>query len=169
MSDPFTVLALDVSTKVGFAYGPRFGDPKHGVWLLPKAPAGIGERMSALYNKLHDALQVMRPALVIFEAPIAKVQTSARLLIGLAASVEQVCWEASVRCLEEHADKARGLVLGRSRFSTVNNKGKRVSANKPAVIAWCEQQGWTPEDDNSADALLLWRYAHTVNASRAMA
>lgn len=154
------VLALDLSTRTGFAIGRDFEMPRHGVWVLPSM-SRLGASLSALAGSLEDALATMKPDLVIIESPLPpQAQTHAnvaRLLLGLAAVAEMICHEQSVPIEEAGAWEARKLVLGKARVS------------KEAVMAWCHAQNWKPSDDNAGDALLLLRYRHILGRSRIMA
>lgn len=155
------VLALDLSTKCGWAVGRDFEAPRYGTWILPTEHGGIGKRMSAFAASLEDAIQVMQPELVIVEAPLPpQAQTamaSARIQFGLAAVAEMIALEQSVECEEARADDVRKLVFGRSRLP------------KEQIVQWCRDQGWSPPDDNAADALALLRYRHILARSTVMA
>ena len=152
-----TVLALDLSTRTGWAFGSAGSGPVHGVWLLGKMSEG-GRVFSCLMASLQDAIAVHQPDLVIMEAPLPpQAQTAAntaRLQFGLAAHVETVCFEHGVRLEEERAGDVRRAVLGTFR------------ADKSTIIEWCQRQGWTPAEDNDADALVLLRYRLDVEARR---
>lgn len=153
------ILACDLSLKVGWAFGLETDKaPRCGVWLLPSS-ADLGRRYAALGNELADALALHQPRLVVFEAALAhKRQTSARLLMGLAAHAESTCWRWDVECREADVQTIRKAVLGRGTFP----KGEA----KPAVMAWCTSQGWAFPDDNAADALCLWQFARLQAAER---
>lgn len=155
-----TVLALDLSTRVGWAVGRDFEAPAHGVWVLPRM-ADLGACFSALAASLEDAIAVMRPDTVIMEAPLPpQAQTAmntARLQFGLAAVTEMICHEREVPCEEAAAYEVRKLVMGKARVE------------KDAVVAWCRAQGWSPAEHNDADAMALLRYRHTLFRSRVMA
>ena len=147
------VLALDLSTKVGWACGRAGGEPDHGVLLLPKGVAGLGAVACAFLDGLMDLHEVQHFERVVMEAPLPpQAQThahTARLQLYLAGAVETWCYRRSIECREAAAPTVRKAVLGSGR------------AKKPEVIAWCQAQGWNPTDDNAADALALWRYATT--------
>ena len=157
---PGGILALDLSTRAGWAYGHDFAAPAHGVWALGKM-AELGRCLSCLAGEMEDAIRVMQPKLVIMEAPLPpQAQTAAstaRLQFGLAAVCEMVCYEQGVECEEERAAQVRKLVLGRGR------------PDKDAIVAWCRDQGWSPAEHNDADALVLLRCGHTLGRSRVMA
>lgn len=155
------VLALDLSTKVGFAFGCDFSPPRHGVWILPHETGGIGKRMSSFAASLEDAIAVMAPDLIVVEAPLPpQAQTamaSARIQFGLAAVAEMIAFEKGVPIEEAAAWEVRRLVFGKARV------------DKSVVIAWCREQGLSPVDDNDSDALALLHYRHLLFRTRIMA
>ena len=148
------ILALDLSTRCGWALGLPGERPLAGVWLLPSMSTP-GATAAAIIDRLTDMVVGTKPWLIVMEAPLPpQAQThmlTARLQFGLALAVELVGHWNDIKVLEEKADVVRKAVLGRSRF------GKGLT--KPAVIAWCREQGWEPPDDNAADALILWFHA----------
>lgn len=84
-------------------------------------------------------------------------QQVARLLVGLAAVTEMIAFERKVPCSEEFPNNARKLVLG------------TAGVKKEGIMSWCRYQGFTPQDDNAADAILLLRYKHLLGRMRIMA
>lgn len=160
MSAPGGILTLDLSLTTGWAYGlASMGRPVCGVWKLPGG-GDNGRTYTALGNILADAIHLHQPALVVMEAPLIKQQTSARLLLGLAAHVESTCYRWEVPCREQSVMTVRKLVLGRGMFP----KGMA----KAAVLAWCAEKAWPVQDDNAADACVLWAYARQTMATRLM-
>lgn len=151
------ILALDLSSRTGWARSRDFEAPRHGVWRLD---GGLGRRCSALASALEDEL-AFAPDLMILEAPLpAQAQGStdtARAQFGLAAIAEMIAHERGVKCEEAASYEVRKRVMGSAR------------QDKDAVVAWCRAQGWTPRDHNDADALALLRYRHILARSKVMA
>ena len=166
MAEPGGVLALDLSLTTGWCYGGlNDRDPVSGLWLLPRVQ-DLGAQFAALDNEVDDALTLFHPSVVLTEAPMYdKLQTSARLLIGLANIVLAAAWRHGVRANEQAAPTIRRAVLGRGSFGDPDPTNPRRRLNgtanaKRAVIAWCHAQGWTQiTDHNEADARVTWRYA----------
>lgn len=154
------ILSLDLSLRVGWAYGRGFDRPLHGVWALGKT-ADLGRVFSGFAGELESAIAVHSPDLIIMEAPLPpQAQTaaiSARLQFGLAAICEMIASERGVRCEEEAAHVVRKLVFGRARVE------------KETVVQWCREQGWQPADHNDADALALLRYRQILARGRVTA
>jgi hypothetical protein len=157
-------LALDLSTTAGFAYGHDFSEPTHGVWKLGK-DGNTGRYFSCLAAQVESAIALFEPCGVIFEAPLPPQAQSgerpARVLLGLAAVVEMICFEQAVPCEEATVDQVRTLVLGRSRFP----KG----TSKEYVMQWARGRGLNCADDNAADACALLHYRHTLSRMKVMA
>lgn len=170
------VLALDLATVCGWAHGEDFQKPSYGAWMLGTDP-NLGRRMSVLARFLEDFITISRPELIIFEAPVAKMQTSARSLIYLAGVVEMIGYEQGIPVREEPPQVPRKLILGRGSFfakdeagKTIRRpNGKMVSETKNAVMEWARRQGYDPATHDVADALCLLAYAHTIRRSRTMA
>jgi Holliday junction resolvasome RuvABC endonuclease subunit len=162
------VLALDLSSMTGWAYGvPGAPRPLTGVWKLP-THLGMGASYAALENELADFISDWQVAEVIMEAPLGeamkaagegrKNEASARQQLGLAALVLSECYRQDVPCLEEHVNTVRKAVLGTGRLP-------RVQA-KAAVMTYCARMGWTVVDDNAGDAAILWAYRTSVIRTR---
>lgn len=163
-------LALDLSTTTGWALGDTsHAQPvrKYGRWLLERRPTliprdlQIGYRMSCLCGELDRAITVHQPDRVVFEAPLHRADHTSRLLICLAGAVEMVCDERKVMCEEGHLSQVRALVLPKA-----THKGQPM---KSRVLSWARENGWSPEDDNVADALVLLRYCQILRGARVTA
>lgn len=162
---PGGVLALDLSSKVGFCIG-HLSDrlPHFGVWLLPKS-VGEGGRFAAFENTLIEALNAWAPSHIVLEAPLNlaallgktnfKVISQQITLRGIAFA-EAWRRQRLLSISEIGADKVREAMLGQSRFKkgTVKNE----------VMAYCRGRGWAVSEDNSADACLTWAWHGSVNA-----
>lgn len=147
------LLALDLSTQVGWAVGPIGGRPLLGTWVLPQI-GGEGARFASFENELADAMSVHEPTVVAVEAPLPLPAQNnaevARQQMGLRAFVFSEAYRASAAMHEIDAYSVRLNVLGTGRFP----KGKV----KDAVMAWSKREGYDPPDHNAGDALVLWTY-----------
>jgi Holliday junction resolvasome RuvABC endonuclease subunit len=158
-----TVLALDLSSTVGWCAGPkpgRDGSVRFGSWRLGKT---LAERFVGYENELLKAIIAHQPTLVLMEAPLpANRQASthvARQQFGLAAVTEAVCYRQGVECREQRADDVRKAMLGRARFGASEE-------TKRQVIRWCLARGWNVRDDHAADAAVLYAFCTEVLAGR---
>ena len=161
MSQPGGILALDLATRTGWAYGVPGGKPVGGVWELP-AGASNGRKFAALENQLWDALALHRPRLLILAASFTqgKAISGAEQLLGLAAHVESSCYRHDVEVRKQAESTMRAHVLGKGA-----SLGGR-DAIKARVMSWCAEQGYRVVDDNQADATLAWRYACDTAGAR---
>jgi hypothetical protein len=156
MSATGGVLALDLASVIGFAYGlPTDERPLCGAWRLPNASISEGGYFAAAENEFCDALTVHRPRLVVFEAPLfvgQHLSTQAmNLLVGLKAIIQCNAWRHDVECRPVASSTARAKVLGTARFP----KGEA----KAHVTAWVESRGITVATHDAADAVVLWFHA----------
>jgi Holliday junction resolvasome RuvABC endonuclease subunit len=97
--------------------------------------------------RLADFCALTKPDVVAFEAPIlGGIQTMniVRLLIGLAAIVEQFCHERGIEIIEKDVSTVRKHFCGNGR------------AKKHDVMQRCTMLQWPYSDNNQADAHALW-------------
>lgn len=148
------VLALDLATVTGWCVGAPGARPAYGSIRLDGRERAA--RYGALLDWLDDAAKIYRFQRVLFEAPMVtgdfRGRDAALLALGLAAHLEFWCWDEGVRCADVHSGTARKAVLGKG-------GGWGPGGAKPVVIEWCRRQGFRPQDDNAADAILLWHHA----------
>lgn len=153
---------MDLSTNSGWAVGRDGGErPAFGTWHLGRMSSGLGRIFSCLAASLAVAILTHSPDAVIFEAPLPQqkrdTQQIARLLVGLAAVAEMICFEHQIPCTEALPHEVRKLVFG------------TANIRKEGVISWCQSRGWDTADDNQADALALLHYRHILGRMRIMA
>lgn len=152
------ILALDLSSKTGWAYGQiNARSPEGwGTWYLPMI-GGEGARYCAFENELAAMIATARPGRLVMEAPltfqallgVSNMKTMAQQLTLRGIGYSEA-YRASIPCSEVSADMVRSVVLGQGRFP----KG----TVKSVVIAHCWAQGWKVDDDNAADAVLTWAW-----------
>lgn len=161
MKLPPRILALDLSTRIGWATGRAGEEPDHGVIELSKggAAGGLGRVFADAVDALQDLRDTMHFERVVVEAPLTlQAQThdrTARQQLGLAACVDLWCYRREIPCFEARVDTIRSQVLGRCRF-----KGRENA--KAAVMMWCAAQGYYPATDDAGDALVLLAFAQGI-------
>lgn len=148
------VFTLDLSSRTGWAYGPVGArTPLCGVWVL--AEGDLGVTLASFDNELDDAIKLHRPRLLMVEAPLPPTATSHantwRQQLGLAALAETAAYRHSVPYREVAASTVRAAIIGTARFP----RGQA----KPAILAYCQSQGWRVPDDNAGDACITWKFA----------
>lgn len=140
-----SILALDLGTKTGWAYG-TLDAVMSGVWdLKPRRFDGGGMRFVKFKGELNDILKAGRPAAVMFEeVRNHKGTDAAHIYGGLLGVLTAWC--------EENEIPYRGVtVQAIKKFAT-----GRGNAGKPDMIAAALRLGYEPIDDNHADALALF-------------
>ena len=146
------VLALDLSTRAGWAVGRAGERARFGTWVLGSSSVTPAEPWAALLDCLADACAVHKPERIAVEAPLPAAQQRnqqiARLLMGLADMAQIFCYRRAVPYAEYNAATVRSRVLG-------DGHGH---AKKQEIIGWCRTRGYDVIDDNAADALLLWHF-----------
>lgn len=146
-----SVLALDCSTAVGFAYfATSDGAPRCGTWRAPKSWAveDYGERFLHFHNWLCDTMTAFQPDVLAFESPILPrgsmdMQTTEhtlRLLIGFAAIAELLAKLRGIRCFEVNVSTAKRMLAGSGR------------AEKDDMVIAATRRGWPVADHHQADA-----------------
>lgn len=144
-----TVLALDLGTTTGWCCGkPR--QIISGTWdLRPRRFDGGGMRYLRFREMLGHMIvpELERPKLVVFEEVRRHAGTdAAHVYGGLLATLTSWC--------EEHGIPYEGVpVQTIKRFATGKGNG-----GKNAVLAAVRSWGFSPIDDNEADAIALWHY-----------
>jgi len=157
------ILALDLARQMGWAEGiPGSGErPICGTERLAPTGAEPAAVFGGMIEFIARRLQTVRYRMVIYEAPFdprvmgfkTNVNT-ARMLLGLPAIVEGVCYQMGLFDLREASvNDVRQFLLG---YRPRKDEGKR------AVIQHLRMLGHEPADDNAADALALWLYAASI-------
>lgn len=143
-----SILSLDLATSTGWACGKPDDEPRFGTFKLPSTGEDIGRFLVKFEDWLNDMITVEAPGLVVFEAPILRRgggnPVVARKLMGLANSVETICYRRDVRCRQAHLATVKKSFTGSGR------------AEKADMIAMARRWGWGVRNDNEADALGLW-------------
>jgi Holliday junction resolvasome RuvABC endonuclease subunit len=154
------VLTLDLARRTGWCCGPLGARPAFGAVQLEGRTHGAV--FAAASNWLADARRIHQPQHIVFEAPLVRGEhagvSAGRLALGLVAMVELFAHDEGLTVLEEHVGRTRKAVMGRGGFA----KGTA----KAEVAKWLAGQGYHPQDDNAADALLLWLHAEQVAGVR---
>lgn len=157
-----TVLALDLASVSGWAYGDPGGAPTHGYIRFAKAGSSH-EAIFASAMRWMTGMMRIKPSLVVWESPLSTVFRRGRtttdttsILFGLPAVIGAVAFEHGVYDLRKADTRdVRNFFIG--------SNPKRARA-KPMVIAQCKRQGWNVTDDNEADALAVWHYQCSIIA-----
>lgn len=164
-----SILALDLATTTGFAFGVPGVSVRYGNVLLGERGSSVGYKLHAFRRWFVDFTTIDQPWAVVFEAPlnvgvisrIGANESTVRLLFGLAAVAEEAAIDRRIPVVKEvSVQDVRKHFLGQRTF-----KGGRATA-KAAVMARCRQLGWKPQCDNAGDALAIWNYSEAMFSPR---
>lgn len=154
------VIAFDVATKTGCAFGVSGGIPK--AWTVNLAKGGANHlRLARAIQMTAACIERFKPELVVVEPAIGGAKKGT-LLIELAACVKGEAARRGCRIVEYYPTTARKHFVGRSK-TTRDFPGKTRAAAKAAIKAEvlhkCRILGWDVEGLDAADACCLWDYA----------
>lgn len=151
------VLALDLATRAGFAFGAPGKYPISGSMRFA-APGATHEAIFASAMRWITALiKKFKPDVVVWEAPLAtsfkkggtNINTTT-ILYGLPAIIGCVAYLLGIYDI-------RRAETRKVRMHFIGANPKRVIAKKK-TMEQCGVLGWPVEDDNEADALAVWCY-----------
>lgn len=146
------ILAYDLATSIGHAHGDSHLDepPLFGTHVLPSTGEDVGSFLDAAFRFFRGQLTMIKPEVVVFEAPILPRETSlmtVRKLCSLAGMLEVSCKWYGVRCEEESLQTVKLFWAGKG------------NAKKEDMIAAAELYGFAVKNHDEADALGLWHLA----------
>ncbi len=156
-----TVLAFDIATHVGIAFG-KAGETPLATSISLGVDLSHEQRFAEMVRGTRLMLEEFQPDLVVFEAPVGGPRTS-HLLVGIVA-----CFRAQV-ILSGYGDDVTHKVnigayrkhfLGHHPTSRSLGMTKNVARTeiKAMVLRRCLQLGWKPRNEDEADAMALWHY-----------
>lgn len=166
------VLALDLASTSGWAYGPVRSKPMSGVIPLGDKGATHGERGAKLLRWLNDFLKLNAVRLAVIEKPLAPqvlvkigaTDSTVELLYGLPFVAKTVLsmrgvWEVKY----VHVQDVRAHFTGQRTFAESFDpiRKRKVSSRengKAAVKNICAMRGWPVQSDDEADAIATWSY-----------
>lgn len=141
------ILAFDLATQTGYCYGAHDECPSLGHFRLPKTGEDVGAFLDAGERSLDDLMQVVKPTIVCFEAPILPPTTAIRTvrkLHGLAGMLELVCHRRKVECVEVSVTAVKKVLTGSG------------AAKKEQMVEAARAMGFDPRVEDEADALGVW-------------
>lgn len=174
------ILALDVATTTGWAYGMPGDRPAFGHFRSGKPRDATGEVLAQFRVWLDRCCAKSQPRMVVFEAPYVprfapkKVRTKTgqvisttpssstpidiyvvRRLFAMCGLVEMIAHERGLPCREEQSNVICRHFTGNGSWGGRENK-------KAATQKMCAVYGWPDVSEDEADALALWVYAEAV-------
>lgn len=161
------VLALDLSTKVGFAVDAPDGSarPRTGVWKLPIVAADdYGTMGLALQQWLRGLVGMTGAEMLAYEAPLVRAggafngaftnAHTVRIQLGFTMAAQIVAAERRLPVVAAAVQTIRKHFCGHGH------------AKKPAVMERCRVLGWEIADHNAADAAAVWSWAKSAHDKR---
>lgn len=148
------VLAGDIATTSGFT-GPSRSDPAMPKSYTYRCPDGDdGMRMEKFEEFVCDRIEEFEPDAMAWEAPlvphgnalVTRAQT-VLLLVKLAGVFELVAARYGCRRMPVNVATVKRFWAGHGR------------AEKPAMMARCDQLRWPYANDHEADSCAVWAYA----------
>lgn len=172
-----TVLALDIATTTGWAFGDAGEKPRFGSFTCPTTGDDLGRYGDAFERWFTALVRDFKPKKVVFEAPVlprAKFDkakgriveqtnlATVRKLNGLLMLTEVALLRAGCNDVEEiSSGQWRKLFLG----DFYPHNGVRDDF-KRAAIAACRQMKWEPNNSDEAEACGIWFVITRVNDPR---
>jgi hypothetical protein len=151
------VLALDLATVTGWAYGAPGTIPQCGHVRFSKPGASRAQTYRAYRRWLDETWGVRDeiPDLIVYESPQIGMHMGGKtnvdtlkLLSGLAEHLEE--WALNKTELREASvSQVRSHFLGRNFPAKIG---------KPMTLERCRELGWNPETTDESDACALWDY-----------
>lgn len=142
-----SILALDLATQTGCCFGAPDERPELSHVRMPSTGVDVGLFLSSWEDWLRPQVAALRPALLLFEAPILAAQTqiaTTRKLQGMAGVTEMVAHRAGIECAEVATSQVKKALTG---------SGK---ADKAQMIAAAKAYGFDPKTSDEADAFGIW-------------
>ena len=140
------ILSLDLATKTGWAINkPRMSGVQTFEVKRGESPGMRFLRCRAWLNEIVSL--VGKPDVICYEQAHHKGGAATACCVGLVTEVLAFAAEHSIEHMPVHTAKLKIFATGKG------------NAGKPAMIDAAKLMGWSPEDDNEADAQLLLEYA----------
>lgn len=140
------ILALDMATKTGWATnvnrtsGVQTFDVKRG-----ESP---GMRFLRCRGWLSEMLSLLCSIdVIVYEQAHHRGGAATACCVGLVSTVQAFAAEHGIELMAVHTGELKRWATGKG------------NAGKPEMIKTARQRGWSPSDDNEADAALLLEYA----------
>ena len=142
------ILALDLATSTGWAARTEDGGLESGtVNFKPKRGESDGMRYVRFRSWLNTILDVVKPSLVVYEAPHHRGGAATMVLVGLETRVHEVCATRNIEYTNVKTSTLKKHATGKG------------NASKAEMMASAETVlGRPPINDDEADAVcvLVW-------------
>lgn len=134
------ILSLDIATNTGWKT-----ETSSGVWnLKPNRGESEGMRVVRFKAKVRELINLEGIQLISYERPAGRHKASIMVASEMVGVLKDLCIELGIELACYSANEIK-------KFATGNG-----NAGKPLMIAAAEKLGFTPQDDNEADAIHLY-------------
>jgi len=134
------ILALDIATNTGWKT-----QTSSGVWnLKPNRGESEGMRVVRFKAKVKELIALEEINLVSYERPAGMHKASIMVASEMVGVLKDLCIELGIELACYSASEIKKFATGKG------------NAKKDAMIAAAIEQGFSPKDDNEADAIHLY-------------
>jgi hypothetical protein len=151
------ILALDIATRMGFAFGEPGTTPESGSILFGSEGASDAARYHHAFCWAIDLFKTRNLPITTMtiedqlDPQAFSNKHAAHMLYGLPAPIMAVAYECGVYdIVRRPVSDVRGLFINACRLKS--------DVAKARVMRRCKQLGWDVADHNAADACALWAY-----------
>lgn len=135
------ILSLDIATKTGWKTA-----TSSGTWeLKPNRGESEGMRVVRFKAKVRELIGLEQITLVAYERPAGMHKASIMVASEMVGVLKDLCIELKVDFASYSASEIKKFATGKG------------NAGKPDMIKAAQMAGFTPKDDNEADAIHLYR------------
>jgi Holliday junction resolvasome RuvABC endonuclease subunit len=134
------ILSLDIATKTGWKT-----ETSSGVWnLKPNRGESEGMRVVRFKAKVRELIELESINLISYERPAGMHKASIMVASEMVGVLKDLCIERNISLACYSASEIKKFATGKG------------NANKEAMISSATKLGFSPEDDNEADAIMLY-------------
>ena len=148
------LLAFDLATNTGVAFGGTGGMPIAMTYVLGDSGSKHGQRFAELGLVTRRLIADFKPDHIAIEEAIAGGApgdaSRVKLAMGLRACVMAAGFVHDIKVTEHAVASIRKHFVGQGNLAS--------DKAKAATIRRCERLGWRVRNDNEADALALWDF-----------
>jgi len=151
------ILALDLATVTGWAFGSPGEMPQSGIVRFGRPNPSHGEIAADAIAWIIEFLSEMKPVQIVFEQPLPPNFTGGHttlktgmVTMGLPFLLQGIAYKFGIFNVEGvRVSDVRSFFIGENMKS---EEAKRLTFER------CQKLGFAPKDDNQSDALALWCY-----------
>ena len=137
------ILALDIATKTGWKT-----KTASGTWdLKPNRGESEGMRVVRFKSKVKELVSMEGITIIAYERPAGMHKASIMVASEMVGALKDLCIEMNINLACYSAQQIKKFATGKG------------NAGKPEMIEAAKKLGYSPVDDNEADAIHLYHLA----------